>query len=899
MKKVLLLAAAVLTIGTATAQLGLNGTFGKPVSNALHKVLDAVKIDSQDIREAKTAKVARVGSTEEMKAVARDAKPAFEGVAAPVKQISVSGEFVLAPEKAEIMKKIAAKAPAALGERYNAKAAVYKDADQKWYWSNPYIMETFAYESEGVEYAYMIDVIPDNFSGWGGVPASYTYKENGDGTTAITIDPQWMGMVQGLDIFILDYTDLFKNGGDGAVKMTLAADGNITFDNPGHVVGYFATPAEEDYDVITQGYPQFVPENIVGAVEQCQQVTYTLPEPDTFVAEVVYNGTGTDFQSNKPVEWEMQMGKNKDGNIIRDLVPSVESKTGIPTDVEYTVEGNNIIVKPQFVGNYMGYYLYMFDWDSEDGSIILTKDENGYITTNVEKIFIGAFTQDVFDPSKTHINNGGTYGGLVQRTDNAKYFAEGQERPVEAPTATYDPAFTMLNVTLSTNGYSMRSNNSMVPGYAEIPYSNTSTNINDATSWSWEICDSIFNAETRTYSAGNTVKSTDENFSFLTQGSATYGQPILTATNTAGEQSKSATYTIGGYINCGDDISSYGSSETGDWQASLASIKNSLVAYSDYGTPDVSGNQGTTTFALYQGKPAAPLYFTGINLMVYKFTQNSDFNLTARIVEATRSANGRLTLGETIAYADASEYVAMSETQGFLYFKDMYVLDEDEMSESIDHLFIDKEFAIVIDGWNNGTFSGIPVVERNNPNENGLPNIFFDYEGYSGYTNFMDDCTHMYVGFNEAVCGYLHTTSGTNFTALTAGEEFTISVDDAMFHSVNEAGESSARVFASDDCPEWITLSVANVNEKATAFDIKVTVEKNEGAAREAKFYIYQEGAKIDVTVSQTGDSDVNTGINGVNADKVSAPRYNAAGQRVNANAKGIVISNGKKQIAK
>lgn len=891
MKKVLLLAAAVLTIGTATAQLGLNGTFGKPVSNALHKVLDAVKINQEDIREAKTAKVVRVGSTEEMKAVVKDAKPAFEGVAAPVKQISVSGEFVLAPEKAEIMKKIAAKAPAALGERYNAKCGVYQQGG--WYWSNPYIMETVSF-GEGAEY--MIDVIPDNFSGYG-VPALYTSEDKGDGTAAITIAPQWMATEQGLDIFILDYTDL-SEGGDGAVKMTLAADGNLTFDNPGNIVGYFATPAEEGYDFFTQGEPPFVPENIIGAIEQCQQVTYTLPEPDTFVAEVVYNGTGTDFQSNKSVEWEMQMGKNKDGNIIRDLVPSVESKTGIPTDVEYTVEGNNIIVKPQFVGNYAGYYLYMFDWDSEDGSIILTKDEKGYITTTVEKIYIGAFTEDVFDPSKTHINNGGTYGGLVQRTDNIKYFAEGQERPVEAPTATYDPASTMLNVTFSTNGFNMRSNISMVPGYAEIPYSNTSTNINDATSWSWEICDSIWNAETGTYNAGNTVKGTDENFSFLTQGSATYGQPILTATNTAGEQSQSATYTIGGYISCGDDISSYGDSETGDWQASLASTKNGLVAYSDYGTPDVSGNQGTTTFYLYQGKPAAPLYFTGINLMVYKFTQNSDFNLTARIVEATRSANGRLTLGETIAYADASEYVAMTEAQGFLYFNDMYVLDEDEMSESIDHLFIDKEFAIVIEGWNNGTFSGIPVAEENNPNENGLPNIFFDYEGSSGYTNFIGDCTHMYVGFNEAAYGYMHTTSATDFIVLADGEEFTISVDNAMLRSVSETGEASPRVFVSEDCPEWITFDVTNVNEEATSFDIKVIVEKNEGEAREAKFYLYQEGAKIDVTVMQT-TNDINTGITSVAADKTSAPRYNAAGQRVNANTKGIVISNGKKQIAK
>ncbi|MFW5611373.1 MAG: nuclease, partial [Prevotella pectinovora] len=41
------------------------------------------------------------------------------------------------------------------------------------------------------------------------------------------------------------------------------------------------------------------------------------------------------------------------------------------------------------------------------------------------------------------------------------------------------------------------------------------------------------------------------------------------------------------------------------------------------------------------------------------------------------------------------------------------------------------------------------------------------------------------------------------------------------------------------------------------------------------------------------------SGINEINADKfdVNAPVYNLAGQRVNANAKGILIQNGKKFI--
>ncbi len=898
MKKVLLLAAAVLTIGTATAQLGLNGTFGKPVSNALHKVLDAVKIDSQDIREAKTAKVARVGSTEEMKAVAKDIKPAFEGVAAPVKQISLSGEFVLAPEKAEFMKKIAAKAPAMIGEKYNAKCAVYQQGG--WYWSNPYIMETFAYESEGVEYAYMIDVIPDNFSGWG-VPASYTYKENGDGTTAITIAPQWMGTEQNLDIFFLDYSDL-RNGGDGTVKMTLAADGNITFDNPGHVVGYYATPAEEGYDILTQGEPPFVPENIAGAVEQCQQVTYTLPEPDTFVSEVVYTGKGYDAGEKTNATWEMQMGKAKDNvNVIRDLVPSVTEDTGIPTDVEYTVEGDKIIIQPQKVGMYKSYYLYIFDWDSEDGTITLTKDAQGHITTPEDlTIVIGAFATDAY----TSDYSSDDYLGYWTRTEGVVYYAEDQEIPNPAPEVMYEPGYTALHVGISENGYTLYNTLTILPGYAEIPYLNTT--VDEATSWSWEVCDSIYDAETKTYSAGTPVTGTGKNFSFLTEGSAEFGAPVLTGAN--GEL-VSAPYTWGisengfPYQTVGDYIGSYSSASAGQYTASVCNPANKLAYYSALGTPDVNANGlDVSTIYTYQGKPAAPLFFTGLSLLVKDFTAQADFNLTARIVKATRSASGRTTFGETIAYADATAEnvnTISGSALSFINFNDMYVLDEDEMSQTIDHLFIDESFAIVFDNWNNGTFSCMPYGEYNY-NANGFSNILFEQAAAPGSLySFTNNYAHLCVGFNDAAYGYLHTTSATNFTALAAGEEFTISVDDAMLHSVNEAGESSARVFASDDCPEWITLSVANVNEKATAFDIKVTVEKNEGAAREAKFYIYQEGAKIDVTVSQTGDSDVNTGINGVNADKASAPRYNAAGQRVNTNAKGIVISNGKKQIAK
>ncbi len=65
------------------------------------------------------------------------------------------------------------------------------------------------------------------------------------------------------------------------------------------------------------------------------------------------------------------------------------------------------------------------------------------------------------------------------------------------------------------------------------------------------------------------------------------------------------------------------------------------------------------------------------------------------------------------------------------------------------------------------------------------------------------------------------------------------------------------------------------------------------------KYAVYCTGSKLGFygfkyEVSGTGIADINADVN--NAD---APAYNLAGQRVNANAKGLVIKNGKKYVNK
>ena len=889
MKKVLLLAAAVLTLGTATAHLGLNGTFGKPVSKAIHKVFETIQSVPQDIRVKKSIKAEMANFGPEL--------------VAPMKQMPVTGKMTTIATKAEMVNKLVAKAPAAINEKYYAKADVYNETAGEWDMKK-YIMETVSF-GEGMEY--IINPIPDNFSGYGCFVA-YTYVDNSDGTASIEIAPSWQMRVtdneseETLDYFVCDLTSV-ENGGDGTIKMTLAADGNITFDNPDNIVGCCTTPANMDIDPSMGVEPPFVPANVKSIIEKCKQVSYT---KDTFVAEKTYTGKGYDYGKSDNVTWEMQMGKAPAGDaVIRDLVPSVESATGIPTDVKYTEEGDKIIIQPQSVGTWNNYYLYICD--EANGTITLTKDAEGHITTPDDMmIVIGAFTTDAFDPTFTSVKKGGTYAGYIQIIEKPKYYAEGQEIPAPAPEAKYEPASTILNVGLGLNGRSFLNTLSLLPAYAEIPYVNKTTD--EAPAWSGGVNELEYDADAKEYVHVNEITGTDEDFSFFTKGSALFDGVTLTGINGT---SASAPYVWG--LNEGGSVFQYvGESITsfedlnatvGIPQATTCNPAFGAAAYIDLCTPDLCETNGVedypTALCMYQGKPAAPLYITGLNLMVNNFTGNADFNLTARIVEAKRTGN-TITLGETIAYADASidDVLTGNSTISRINFNDMYVLDEDEMSQSIDHLFLDKEFAVVIDGLDNGTFSCYFLSENGSNVTRTSPCTILETMTKEGVASSFRMVACMALGFNEATYGYLHTTDNANFTPLADGGEAKIHIDDAMYRNVGDNDAVSPRVFVSDDCPEWVTIDTENVNETGTVFDLKFTFDKNDGEARKATFYVWQEGAKIDVTVDQAGT--INTGISGITAEgTANGPRYNVAGQRVDASAKGIVISNGKKQIAK
>ena len=111
------------------------------------------------------------------------------------------------------------------------------------------------------------------------------------------------------------------------------------------------------------------------------------------------------------------------------------------------------------------------------------------------------------------------------------------------------------------------------------------------------------------------------------------------------------------------------------------------------------------------------------------------------------------------------------------------------------------------------------------------------------------------------------------------------------------------------ELPEWISLDIENevYTDDEYSFDLVVTADpltsasgaprKEAAAGRTAEFTVFQPGAKLDITVTQgtvTGISDVK-----VTKTATDGKVYNIAGQRLNNNAKGLIVKDGKKFIVK
>jgi len=606
-----------------------------------------------------------------------------------------------------------------------------------------------------------------------------------------------------------------------------------------------------------------------------------------------YNANAFSAQDGN-VSWTMLSVESEGKRIFGDIIPNKWPSVTEVIAVEATVNGTTVTIPAQFTGlSGTGFNVIIFGNTESDGSIKMTLGDDGSLSLpEGQKIYYGAFTGKEFDPTLA------TYLGPLDIYSNITYLLPGQ---IAAPKAAFEPEGLYLHMGISKSRYGYNNNLAMVPAYAPVSFKNFTTGTVTAYDWSMPLLDSS------TGEVKETLKGTEQNFTVNTIGGSTYGPASLTAWN----ETESASYTWGtqnklyenAFVFAGATAASYVFRDGTESIVTKANPDNDIAYYSFLGTPDVNTQQySLSELIFYQGKPSAPLYIEGVRYLVKNLTVKENFTLTCQIVKATRNFAGGLTLGDVIAEGTISAEDVTAGEISELAFNNLYVYDEDGMTQPIDHLFIEDEFAVVIKGWDNGTFSCVPYGEYNY-NENGLTSTYCKDTGSDKIGSFGNLYTHAYIGFTGAAYGYLYTKDATTFNAPAEGGSTRISIKP-MLCSVDQTTQApKTRLFVEDETSleDWFDLSFENETYTDTEYKFDLVVNAAplpEGTTgRSASVRLYQEGAYITLNIVQ-GDGGTN-GINGVtaNAGGKDTKTFNIMGQRVAKDAKGIVIRNGKKII--
>lgn len=606
-----------------------------------------------------------------------------------------------------------------------------------------------------------------------------------------------------------------------------------------------------------------------------------------------YNGQGVNYKTKQDTAWIMQPAVATDGTpILVNVIP-------LPSDwavleyiaVPYTLEGNTIRIEPTKVAQSDSYYFYLHSWASNDGAIVLTLGEDGSLTTiDGEDIAYSIFSEDRFD-----LSEGGPYKGLVLDIEKVKYLMEGQKI---VPVAGYEPNGLLLHPGPSVNGDYYT--NVLMPAYGDIELVNWTDVKSDYT---WNMQQIQYNSEVEAWEeVGDPVVSNDVNFVF-NSGTNSYAPVSLVAT-LDGEVSAPFTWNASTW---------YAGGSSNDWEDSestdhtLTFMKANPAGGLTYFNP-----KGCKSTILYQGKPASALFFTGVTMFIYNFvqTEGKDLVFTCKIHKAHRDPEtGKFSLGELIAQADVNPEVERGTWMADqnlvrLHWDNFYVEDELGLSTDLDYLLIDDEFAVVMEGWDNETFTGYPLAFTSVCEKGGFSSTFAILPGKDTYTGAGWTGTfNALVGFTNATYGYLHTTDATDLTIPAEGGTVTISNIEPQYISRDDEGNivTSLWIENEDEAPEWVNVQIANEVYTSTEghFDLTFTAEAlpDGVTGRTGQFVFAQRGALLKVTVTQ-GEA---TGIAATKVEVKSnnSQMFNLAGQRVNKGYKGLVIKNGRKMLNK
>ena len=761
-----------------------------------------------------------------------------------------------------------------------------------------------------------------------GIPVEYTVDEN----NVITIEPQSIASYQDDELNATVYLTLFSvDSENGNITMEIGNKGKLTITEGSYIcLGEFAN-VEYDENM-------FNSDAFLGWDELIVEVAYYY-RMETAWGDT-YNAHGVSYFDNEPVNWEMKRGTSilddQVTSFILDLTPRVEMFSGIypnGIDVEYEQNGTTIVVKPQIIASMDDpedgpIYVLICSGTSDDGNIVLTEEKTGLATIEGESIIIGAWSTSEFDPSYDSYLGGYLY--MTQLTYRLP------DAPAVAPAdVACEPEELVLFAGLGYSGYSYNDNLAIMGAYATTNFHNLTFDI--ATGFDWSVKETNDDEET-------TITGRNRDFSLVTKGGAVYSDFSLTGYN---EKEVSEPYNWGtGHCLRSDGsiryeaIHAYAGQganyfEYGDGTYAVMTRQNpdyDLTFYINWSTPDIyaqysSNPTSIATIYSYQGKPATPLFLTGVTLPMVSFSANDDFNLHIKLCKCSRNARGNLTLGDVIAESDATlENVNSDYDAGItaVEFTELYVEDEFGMSETVDYLFIEDEFVIVIEGWDNGTFSAVLGSQEYNFNEN--TSTWFQSTGESRMRSYSGGWPQLFIGLLDATYGYLHTEQDTDLVFDKDGGMSIIHIDP-MYYAIDEETEEPTYLLNIEsivendeevgEIPEWVNLSIANEDyTTATAidgdgyeytyfvngidYDLVVTTDAlPEGLEyRTCKIVFFQTGAKLTVTIDQNVDGDGISTI--VEKTPIKNNRaFNIAGQQVGKNYKGVVVKDGKKVIVK
>ncbi len=629
-----------------------------------------------------------------------------------------------------------------------------------------------------------------------------------------------------------------------------------------------------------------------------------------------YEGYGISRSSGDSETWTM----NATTVTLKDESTAVALQDIIPnpfgfdhTYALYTAQNGSVVVEPTLIASFTQegttYYLFLESATSNDGKITFPLDDAGHITGSYDIIY------SIYPNETYNVNEWlATYDGY----SNVKYNLPGEDA---VPEVSFEPNNLILFAGLGLNGYSFTNNLAMTGAFATTNFYNLTSD--KATAWDWKAFDATSEEET-VYASG-----TDLDFGLNMTDGIVYNVQLTATNNTV--SSDPFTFGIGKYVDeqtgaphyeecylyAGQTESSFILNEETPAIITRQDPDGDLTFYTNWATPDIYTKTSMSKIYCYHEKPASPLYIEGISLPMVSFNvaDPAAFTLHVKIckLEWPNGRSSKPALGEVLAEADATAESINDQFDAGLTaveFTELYKQSEDGLDEELPYLFLDDEFMIVIEGWDNGTFSGV-LGCQDAPLNNARTSTWFEKTGEEGsmyaYTTWK---TSLFVGLLGATYGYLNTEDDTNITIPTEGGEAAINVE-AMLRSVDaESGAPTYRLFIDevisdselDDetgLPTWLQIGIGNVNESGTEFTIVFAADALPTGieGRQATIVFMQEGAKLEVTVTQGKATGVNVTTKTVKTS--NAAMFNLAGQRVNKNFKGLVVKDGQKFMNK